>query len=190
MAAQLLVPEPVYRIVSIDPGTNSLGIAVLDVNYQTGQIHVEHAFTMRVDKLATQYPVIAVLHGERVSKLYAVQKAVQKFLEGWLPDMVVSESPYLGRLAQPFAVLTECVAAIRRAVSRYRPTLTLAVMDPASVKKSVGVSGKSGDKDAMRRAVRALTNVTYSSDVVYDQLDEHAIDAIAVGYAYYLQISK
>ena len=172
-----------YRIVALDPGTAALGVAVIDVDPETGHLYVNHATTLDVLKEAQRYPQIAALHGDRVSKLHALERALVRIFLAWKPDQIVSEAPYMGRFPQAYAALVECVTSIRRAVMSYDRTLPLPTIDPATVKKSVGVSGKSGDKSAMLSAIQSRDDLTLCVNL--SDLDEHAIDAIAVGYAHY-----
>lgn len=183
MPAQQFLEQSLYRIVSIDPGTNALGAAVLDIDPVTGHITVEHAVTLNVAKLSQQFPQIVAVHGERVSKLYAVEKHLLKFYMAWIPDSIVSEAPYMGAFPQAYAALVECVTSVRRAVMSFIKTMPLYTIDPASVKKSIGVSGKSGDKEAVRAAIQLVPNISFNVDIA--TLDEHAVDAIAVGIAHY-----
>lgn len=100
---------------------------------------------------------------------------------------VASECPYMGRFPQAYAALTECLTSIRSAVHDYDPTLVLHEIDPATVKMNVNVNGKSGDKQLMTNAVTELIKtgrILNTGLVNIGLLDEHAIDAIAVGYAH------
>lgn len=190
MAAMEIVPEPVFRVFSIDPGTNTLGVAVLDIDMVKDCITVQHAATLHIGKMSNNYPQIAAIHGDRVTKLYVVEKALVRMFISWMPDAITSEAPYMGAFPQAYAALVECVSAIRRAVIKFDRSMPFPTFDPATVKKSVGVSGKSGDKSAMNHAVLHIPNLVFNGQVVVADLDEHAIDAIAVGYAYYLQTQQ
>lgn len=187
----LLLPditgEPLNRIVAFDPGTNRLGVAVLDYNKEQGTHFVEHAATFFIGNLYKQYPVVIETYGERVAKQYAARCAVQKVLEAWNPSVVASESPYMGSFPQAYMALVECIDAIRRACKAFNPYQPLITIDPATVKKSIGVSGKSGDKEAIRNALANRKSLTFDVGVSLDKLDEHAVDAIAVGIAATLQ---
>ena len=178
-----VVGEPSNRIVAFDPGTNRLGAAVLDYNKEQGTHLVEYATTFNIGTLFKQYPVVIETFGERVAKQYAARCAVEKFLVAWNPSAVASESPYMGSFPQAYMALVECIDAIRRACKAWNPFQPLIAIDPATVKKSLGVSGKSGDKEAIRNALAKRSSLSFDKEVSLDHLDEHAIDAIAVGIA-------
>lgn len=178
-----ITDEPFYRIVAFDPGTMCLGCAILDYNKEQGTYLVEHATTIEPGKLFKQYPDVIHAHGERVAKLHAVRLSAINILNAWTPWTVVSEGPFMGSFPQAYAALVECVDSIRRAVRDYSPFNGLRTIDPASVKKAVGVSGKSGDKEAVRRALKAMPSLKFAEGLSIDDLDEHAVDAIAVAIA-------
>lgn len=177
-----------YRILSIDPGSTKLGIAIIDVHPTEFTSTVIHATTVDAPTLLRYYEQCAATHGERVARILAMENAVFKMLRAWEPEMVVSESPFMGRFPQAFAALTECLSSIRRAMQEYRPGRALHEIDPSSVKNAVGVSGKSSDKELMREALPKLADLSFTDEVSLDELDEHAIDAIAVGYARVKQV--
>ena len=177
---------PPIRIVAIDPGTNSLGFAVLEV--MDNCVEVLYADTLHGAKLAAVHTGLLEVHGERVTKLYALNHEIAARLCTWMPHHVVSESPYMGRFPQAYAALIECVGAIRNAVIAYDRQLPLHQLDPATVKQAVGVSGKTGDKTLMTAALKRLHTQIAIMDGTLDDLDEHAIDAIAVGAAFSVQM--
>lgn len=175
--------EPIERYVSFDPGTGSLGVAVIDYNRELGTHLVEYATTFQIDRLYKQNKLISETSGDRVAKLRTVRQAINRVLQAWEPAFVASEAPYMGRFPQAYAALVECVDAIRQGTQLFNPFATLLTIDPATVKKTVGVSGKSGDKEAMRKALANRKNLVFDSTVELAALDEHAVDAIAIGIA-------
>lgn len=172
--------EP-YRIVSIDPGTDTLGTAVIDIDLEHRQVGVAEVYLFKGSQLQRHFPQVAQIHGDRMARLMGHEENLLGFFQYARPHCVISEAPYYGRLATPFAALTECVSAIRRAVYRYDPLMPLYLIDPASVKKNVGVSGKSNDKTLMTQALLRLKELGNPSGIPIADLDEHSVDAIAVG---------
>lgn len=175
----------VFRILSIDPGSYTMGVAISEYDFDANIFKVIDATTISLDKLIDKNSTLFQVHGEKVARLVTVESAISKMLFAWRPSVVVCESPYMGQFPQAFASLVECVSSVRRAVMRYVETLPLHVIDPATVKKNVGVSGKSGDKDKMSVAITKQSDLSFSTDVNVEELDEHSVDAVAVGYAYY-----
>lgn len=178
-----------FRYMSIDPGTNSLGIAINGIDLQTGEKKVLHSTTTNIDRLVEWMygETVIPIHGLRYAKVLCCQEVIFKFLVSWNIQAVVSESPYMGRFPQAFSALVECMQAMRMAAYRYNPNMPFNVIDPSTVKMVLGVKGNSGDKSLMTSAVTRVVGDHH--DVQY--LDEHAIDAIAVGHAFFvMQLQK
>ena len=169
-------------ILSIDPGTQFAGFTIQNYHHETGQIEYVHTMSVNIANLAYAMidPAYIDIHGIRQVKLQAIRSTVYKLLQAYNPSIVVSESPYMGKFPQAFGALMECLMAIRLGCMDYSTTLDLKTIDPATVKKSVGVAGNDGNKENMRCAVQRLTN----GAVNMAWLDEHAVDSIAVGNAF------
>lgn len=170
-------------MISIDPGTNCLGIAISIMDVVNKKIAVEYAYTVDIKTVAKLYAShIETYYGERAAKLYAVEYLIFNLCRSWNPTVIGCEGPYLGKFPQAYAALVECLGAIKRGCEQYRMSLPVFVFDPASVKKLIGVPGNSGDKMAIARAV--LNHPCIDTSLVdLTILDEHSTDAIAVGHA-------
>lgn len=175
-------PRP-NRIVSIDPGTNTLGVACLEIDDSFSRIRVVDAMTIEAGKLARRkYTFQVELFGEKYAKLAAIKDALLRYYVAWHPLAVCSESPYMHLYPATFAALTECVSVVQRSAVDYDPCCVVRMIAPSEAKKAVGVSGASGDKEAVRQGI--LQHGCIDFDVDISLLDEHAIDAIAIGVAY------
>lgn len=197
----LVLPDgdPVYRICSIDPGSNTLGLAVLEVDLLVGGVTLVEARTFNGERMSQQFPHLIEVHGEKVARLYAHEQNLLQVFSHYQPHAIICESPFLGRFPQAYAALVECLTAIRRACYRFNPHIPLETIDPITVKQSVGVvirkaakgekRKKSGlTKEDIKHAVLQLPDLTNASDRRLIELDEHSIDATAVGYYKYRQL--
>ncbi len=173
--------EP-YRIVGIDPGTSTLGIAVIDVDLITAQLTVRDARTMHASRLSQYRKSYSEVYGDRFARLSGLEEALVDYFVQRAPHAIISESPYLGRHAATYAALTECMTTICRAVCRYSDRIPLVTVDPARAKARLKVSGKSGDKELMRQAILGLTDLQNPDRLDLTVRDEHSIDALAIAY--------
>jgi len=171
-------PGPPFRILSIDPGTNKTGYAVLEYDFATHSRSILMATTLHRTTLIKAKPWIAELHGEREAAVNGYGCALGEYLVQWAPDAVISEAPFMGRFPQSFMALTELVSHFRNIVMEWDLTIPLQIVKPSAVKKVMGVSGKSGDKDLMLHALRKL-NIPSVVDI--ETLDDNAVDACCVG---------
>jgi hypothetical protein len=173
--------EEPLRIVSFDPGTNTFGAAILEIDLVNRQLALAEAHLFKGVELMRNYPRTVMHQGERFARVIAQEENLVGFLRYAQPHVVVTEAPYMGRFPQAFSALTEIMLAIRRATWRYDAILPLNIIDPSSVKKFMGVKGTSKDKSAMTRALMAKTDLLNPSGIDLEALDEHRIDAICVG---------
>lgn len=177
-------------MISIDPGTNCLGIAISMLDVTTGKMTLEEAYTVDIKTVAKLYAShIEAYYGDRAAKLYAVEYLMFNLVRAWQPAIVASEGPYLGKFPQAYAALVECLSAIQRGCRNYSQSLPVKVFDPATVKKSLGVPGNSGDKALIANAIANTPRID-TSNVNLFILDEHSTDAIAVGHACLLTLAR
>lgn len=172
------------RVMSVDPGTNALGLSIHEFNLTHGTMVVLDAYTVNVPRVMNLYCSDSLFyHDERVAKLGAVEYAVANYARAWEIERAVSESPYMGKFPAAYAALVSCINAIRSGCSNYDPTLYLDIIDPATIKKQLGVPGNSGDKSLITKAIEKSETID-TSLIDLSILDEHSVDSIAVGHAY------
>lgn len=178
-----------YRLLSIDPGTYSLGITISDIDCSTGLMSVLDVHTADIDRIVRiNFPVIEQYHGSSIARLRAVEYCIFNILRSWDVNLVASESPYMGRFPAAYAALVSCLGSIQKGCLAYNPALRLQTIDPATVKKLIGVKGNSGDKSLMKEAVLNSATIDLSTILDAQDLDEHSIDSIGVGAAYLKQL--
>lgn len=173
-----------YRILSIDPGTRALGLAIIDVNIETDQKYVIKAFTGKRAQLNRKKPWIEEVHGEAEAAVYLYRELVSQQMDIWDPCAVVSEIPYMGRFPKAFQRLTEVVLAIRFAVMDWDINYPLNEVEPSAAKKNIGVPGQSKDKTLIPKALSKRKDLHFLPGCELAYHDEHVHDAVAVGLHY------
>lgn len=187
----MLVMPPTTRpftVMGIDPGTSTLGVSILSWDLRSPRYRVEQAFTLKATNNTQGYGAIEELHGGRMARLQQHHDEVLYWLHCIRPQAVIAESPYQGRFAQTFAALTECLAIVRQALMAYDSHLPLYQVEPNVAKQSAGVDlsamRRSKDKkEIVRTALATRTDIIWG--VSLDSMDEHAVDATAVGLHYF-----
>lgn len=172
-----------YRIMGIDPGTDTLGVSIVDLDIITYEAKIIFVDTLSGLKGSRRFPEFEETFGSRSAKLYSNSLALSELVNLYRPNCIISESPYMGRFAQAFEALVECLTMIRNVILKYDPYLALETIDPSNVKKAVGASGrtaKGGDKHTVRDALFKLKGLYNHSNKPLELLDEHSIDATAV----------
>lgn len=179
----LTLPEgpPIYRIMSLDPGTDTLGVAIIDLDLRDYSATIVFANTIKGNKRARLYPEMEEDFGSRAARLHSLSVVLRELVFKMRPNCVISESPYMGKFAQAFEALVQCLGMIQGVIYEYDPTMVLETIDPPSAKKATGASGRGGDKMAVSNAIRNLVKLRNATGFPIEALDEHTTDAIAVG---------
>lgn len=173
-----------FKVISIDPGTDNLGFAVLDVTYDDFKIIKTVSKTITASKLVTEESWISQVHGYRMARIQKLKEVLINNFNNIEPAFIVCESPFFNpRMPGAFQPLAEILFAIKEAVLEHNWWLPLYLIDPSTIKKSVKAPGNA-DKTVMKKCVDELTDINYEGDVLIKDLDEHSIDAIAVGYCH------
>lgn len=179
---RLLVDE--IRLLSFDPGSRCLGMAVqsLDpVSFKTTLIHAE---TLKVDRYIDKNSEAYLTEGEFQARLAIIRKYVLRCCSRWAPVSIAIELPYMGRRPQAFGALKEVLLTLRLACREYNSMRTPFLYEPSVVKKVHGVPGTNGDKELMRAALINSDDILIPDNINVQDLDEHAIDAALIGHTH------
>lgn len=176
------------NIVGIDPGSETLGLSVIEIDIDTLQIVKSSACTFVGSKMFDDSSWLATSHSNRVARIAAHKQNLVYQLRKIDPICIACESPFYNpRRPNAYGVLVEVLTMIRDAVIEYDVWKTLYLIDPPTVKKSVGAAGNA-DKIKMLEAVINLKSLNLNCDP--SSLDEHSIDALAVAYCRYRQLTN
>ena len=180
----------IARLIGIDPGTNTLGVAELSFDVETLQILNITAVTLVAAKQTRDFWSNGI-HGDRFGRINWLEDELTEIFHISDPFQIAVESPFFNRMRpNAFEPLIQIKFAIQRAVYHFTAWKQLYEIDPPTVKKSVGAKGNA-DKDTMKLAVIAyleLHGIPYTGPVPINELDEHSIDAIAVVIARFIQM--
>jgi Holliday junction resolvasome RuvABC endonuclease subunit len=180
--------EPL-RLVAIDPGSDTLGVALFHFNLVTYRIELKEVETLLGHRNAKIDPEFAATHGDRIARLRSHKRVLYRYFERTKPHRLVSEAPFMGKHAAAYAALVECCTYIRQALETYDTEIPYRQIDPPTVKRGIGAMGNA-DKEAVKKQLLKVTHVfdNYSGKELAD-LDEHSIDAIAVGLTELLRMT-
>ena len=177
----LVIPETSPRIASIvgiDPGTDTLGTAVLEFDVLTLDI-VSLRMRTYAGSRHSRHSWETELFGDKLGRLHWHEQNLFELFVYTNPFLIASEAPFIGRFPAAGIALTEAIGIIRNAAFRYNPTKVVQLYDPPTVKNSVGAKGDAG-KDAVHNGLKRIAGHAYIGDLPFDQLDEHSTDAGAV----------
>lgn len=183
-------PVEPFRIVSIDPGTETMGVSLLGLHPITLEQSFIEAFTMRGSILNYYWGNVMHDGDGRDSRLLALEDQLVNYFSRVQPHMVVYEDNYLGASPQSFKALIEACMCIRHAIWRYNPYLASYTVKPNQAKSIVNAIAKRGMSQEERKELVRQGLMNYQPlrvpPLTLASLDEHSVDSVAIG-AYALQ---
>lgn len=185
----MMVPTPrddAIRILGIDPGTDTLGVGIIDIDIYTYEPIVVYGHTFKASKMIDSESTAVERLGARTIRLRTHYESLFDIFEVAEPTLIAAETPFLkfGRVSA-FEALVECYVMMQQAVWQYSPSFYLHRVDPVSAKNYVGVSHKGTDKNDVRDGVLKHFAGKVADGVDMALFDEHTIDAIAVANCLY-----
>lgn len=181
---------PNFRLVSIDPG-NNMGICISEVNVARRTLEVIEVFTLVVDK--------AIRHNSYERHIrYTKKELVEHYLTNVLDellnyydiDAIVYETAYVSRSLAAYESLMFYGRVIKKVGLAYDWDLMIESKTPSNIKSINGILGTSSDKSLVTEAVRNNKSILLPEHVELDELTEHAIDAIAIGYTVVFDLTR
>lgn len=163
------------KMISIDPGTTTCGVAIFFIDDITFEIKNITSFTITIDN--------AIPLEFRLYKLY---ETLHKIILEVGPMHYVHESSFMNRFRpQAYGPIYAAIFMIRKAFIDYNSTSGLFTYPPKSIKAVVSTGN--ADKDDMFKAVSSIQEL---SKFLTGMESEHAIDAMAIGYVHLLNIRQ
>lgn len=177
------------RVIAVDPGVN-LGLACIEVDMNNRELKVLDAHTCSLNKVAEEdFPELIELVGIQLTRIHLMNKVIGKYIRCWDPDYLTHETAFSahGRgmnsgSIESFASLRENILGIKMASLNADQNIPIIPTNPSTVKYRV-IGKKNSDKDQMLDGVKSLSDLD-STLVDLDKLDQHGVDAIAIGYTF------
>ncbi len=185
MTKNILKHSDVIRLISIDPGTCKLGIAVYEVNLIDRSILSLYADTWMLEKLDVVTEIDNYDYEDLEVRLQKIRDYLTLILNDFSPHTVVIERPFFNRFKPAaFGAVTRVLETVCMTSLLFNPNIQFKCISPHEVKKEA--SGQfSGDKEKIRKGLQSKDDLKHLP--IYNKLDDlgpDTIDAIAIGYSY------
>lgn len=172
--------------LSIDPGLNNTGIAVVDIS--SGFKIIETVNVKNARKFTDAEKIIDVKYGSRAVKVMSIIERIDSLLQQYKPTCLVSEAPFYSALTPAaYGSLVEIVVSIKYNVAM-KHDIDFFTVEPLLVKKYFTNKGMAA-KELMKQFLKlrqADGTIHITTDV--DTMTEHEIDAVAVGFSHYVNL--
>lgn len=178
-------------LLSIDPGVNNCGIAVIDITDKFTVIETYNVTNTR--KFTEEEKQVEKEFGARVVKVNSIMHHVERLLNLHpSADHVVIEAPFYNALTPlAYGSLLEVITAIKYRVLIPRG-IHFTMVEPLLVKRlfinvklDKGLKRKEVMKDFLYKKVNSGDIIT---SINIDELTEHEVDAIAVGFSRFISL--
>lgn len=173
------------RILGVDPGNTTMGIAVVDLTPADGALVLAHAYTVDSTRQYSALHHLIEHRSERHLRQHIMARAITRAVRFYEPALVAIESPFMSRLPQAFAALTELMLRLEDGVASYDVSLPITKIAPVKAKKAVGVKDIKS-KDSVKQALKKQNVRIMESQ--WSQMDEHSIDATVVAFTVAKQV--
>ncbi len=174
------------NILAIDPSSTSVGVARYLVNTNTDNILSIEAGTINLDSYNYDPMLFNSLHSDKTIRLIKLEHKFTELLNDINPDVVVCESAFYNpSRPNAFASLTEVIFLLNTLTIKYNRNIKFITLPPKTIKEAIG-SLKITDKgkDPVKESIIKIPQIYNLVNNFIDNLDNHAIDAIAVGYTF------
>ena len=180
--------DPKKFWISVDPGVNFCGIVKVD---PSDRFTVKESVLVKNNRaFSAEEKLVEIQYGHRTVKIQAIIKCLESMLGEGDVDTIVIEAPFYSAMSPAsYASLLEVLFAIKHLVI-IRKNLNMRLIEPTVVKKIFTGNGMAS-KDLMRQTlVKKKANGDVLIPCEIDQLSEHEVDGVAIGYTYYLALKK
>ena len=179
----------VFDIIGIDPGSKCTGYSIYTINSNTLDIIKVNAFTVEAYKSNYYSKEYSNTYNDKYSRFNAMNREFMDILEYYRPAMVFIESPFFNSFTpNAFSVLTELLQLYKLTLIDYNNRIPFITVDPPTAKKSIGAKGNAKKDDMTLALDRIKDSINLLPDI--NLLDEHSIDACAIGYWGYINYIK
>lgn len=180
------------RILAIDPGTKTMGYAGMEIDVDQATVDIIYAECHNAEKMIHRHPLLVREYDELTARLEAHREDLYRLMTWLQPDVVVAESPFFNprrpTSAEPLIRLKQILTEVCLAYQ-----VELLWIAPQQMKRAVGAKVKDSSKDNVREAISDLIvtgRVNFSPICRQQSLDEvveHTVDAIGIGYAFAIE---
>jgi len=174
--------EDTINILSIDPGTN-MGISITTITVPS--LKIVNIITTVLDLSTMTKP--HDMQDNLLLRTRVIKKYITKIMIDYKPRVLAMEAAFVNsRFPKSVMYLSQYIGAISLAVIEADPFVKIFNYPPKLVKYVMG--GGTKDKDAMKIAVKKVTEL--SKHVNVDEITEHEVDSMAIGYTYIMELRK
>lgn len=171
-----------FNMLAIDPGKNHLGTSIHELDSRTGEYRSIEIETIHLHRVFRRRSTDEDYTSVTDACLTKIQDHIEDLVDHYNIAFFAYESPFHNKFRPgAYGPLCEVVSACRMAVIHANPFVFIDSMSPQNIKKGVGAGGTKG-KEIMHEKVTANKELMGVLKCPIEDLTEHCIDSIAIGY--------
>lgn len=173
-------------ILSIDPGVNFCGFSLSYKEDDT--IHIKKSMLIKtIRRYNEEEKEMERIYGSRVMKIFDIIKAINDLISEFKIEKIVVESPFYSYMTpQAYGSLLEVIFAIKYMIA-IPNKIEIVYLEPLLIKKLFSNEHQASKmimRDFLIRKVEEQ-EIVFDFDINLDDLSEHEVDAISVGFVYF-----
>lgn len=176
-------------ILSVDPGINNCGLSVL--NLDSNFVVTETILVKNARKFTDEEKVVETKFGNRTVKVMAIVTKIKELLEKYpCINKIIVEAPFYNALTpMAYGSLLEVIFSIKYLVT-IPVDLEMKLVEPLLVKKLFS-GNHMAKKEVMKQFfIKKMEEGVIKFDGNIEELSEHEVDSVAVGYVHFLSMSE
>lgn len=171
--------------ISLDPGVNYAGFSVNKVTDKKFEV-IESILVNNNRAFKADEKELEKIHGGRAVKIMKIVAQLEELLDKYGVDKLIVEAPFYSSLTPvAYGSLLEVIFAIKYLVITKRE-INMVLVEPTLIKKLF--TGKGNASKVMMKdfLVAKFKNGDIVTKVPVEELSEHEIDGVAVGYTHWI----
>lgn len=175
----------IFKIFSIDPGINHLGLSISEVDFSNQKILNTTTRTIHVkEKNLSNYSIVN--YGLKQAKIDYINEIFIDYVTEHKPITLAIETPFYNiKRPAAFMPLVELLYQLRISLRDTLHNANLALYQPSIIKKTIGASAICKKEEVKDYVLKKKDFFNYIGDVPIEELDEHSIDSLAIFYTHY-----
>jgi len=174
------------KIISIDPGINNSGLTVLE-KQENSYIIYETVLIKNNKKFTEKEKEIEIKYNSKTVKVLSILNGINKLINKYKDiEAIVIEAPFYNSLTpMTFGSILEIIFSIKYTIN-LKLDLPLYLIEPLLIKK-LFTNNRLSNKECMKQYLKLkIENKEIILNKSLEELSEHEIDSIAIGYIFFL----
>ena len=178
------VEESDEFFISVDPGINYCSVVVVKINDKFKVLETHLVNNNRAFKAPEKE--LELIHGTRTVKIMNIIEKIREMIDKYGINRLIIEAPFYSSLTpMAYGSLLEVIFGIKYLLVMPEG-LTMSLIEPTAVKRLFANKGNASKGMMKEFLISRVASKEILLDTPIEELSEHEIDGIAVGFTHWL----